>query len=80
MPRWGEAVSRAIEEAAVSAPHLEWRIRIFGAGAILGLVGMWAGAPWLVNVAIGVLGIGVVFRLLSRRSHPPAEDDEAPTA
>lgn len=62
----------------MNAPRLEWRIRIFGAGAILGLIGMWAGQRWLVNAAIVVLGIGVVLRALSRRTPSETEDGEAP--
>ena len=60
----------------MNAPRLEWRVRIFGAGAILGLIGMWASQPWLVNAAIVVLGIGVVLRLLIPRTGSPTEDDE----
>jgi len=47
-----------------STRHLEWRIRLFGAGAILAVVGMAADAGWMVNLAIGVLVIGVMLRFL----------------
>jgi hypothetical protein len=63
--------------------HLEWRIRIFGIGAIVGLVGMWADQHWMVNVAIAVLAIGVVLRFIDRHpraagpEHDELEDSEA---
>ena len=47
--------------------HLEWRVRLFGAGAILALVGMAADAEWLVNVAIGVLVVGFLLRFVPER-------------
>ncbi len=48
-------------------------------GAILALVGMWTEQPWLINVAIGVLGVGMVVRLFSRQgtSHEEEGDELA---
>ena len=63
--------------------HLEWRIRIFGAVAIIGLVGMWTDQRWLVNTAIGVGALGVLLRSWWRRGaskHADAEDDEGLTS
>ena len=61
-----------------SPAHLEWRVRLFGAGAILALVGIWFEARWLINIAIGVLLIGLALRFLpDRRAGPPAGDDGA---
>ena len=59
-----------------SRRHLEWRVRAFGMGAILALAGMWTEQPWLINVAIGVLGVGILLRLFARRgtSHEEEED------
>jgi hypothetical protein len=51
--------------------HLEWRIRLFGVGAILGVAGIATATSWLVNVAIGVLALGVLLRFL------PGRDDQA---
>ena len=64
-----------------SRRHLEWRIRFFGMGAILALVGMATEQRWLVNVAIAVLGVGVLLGLLSRRgiSREAAEEDDVET-
>lgn len=54
--------------------HLEWRVRLFGAGAILAVVGMAADAEWLVNVAIVVLVVGFSLRFVPERG---GEGDEA---
>jgi hypothetical protein len=56
------------------AAHLEWRIRIFGAGAILALVGMWSEQGWLINIAIGVLLIGLALRFLPSRGATSTEE------
>jgi hypothetical protein len=63
----------------LSRRHLEWRVRVFGMGAILALAGMWAEQPWLINVAIGVLGVGTLLRLFARRgiSREETEEDES---
>lgn len=59
------------------SPHyLEWRIRIFGAGAIIGLGGIWADQRWLVNVAIGVLAVGMLLRALRQRGTSAEGEDE----
>jgi hypothetical protein len=55
--------------------HLEWRIRLFGAGAILAIVGIWFEQDWLVNLAIGVLLVGFGLRFLGRREHTASDDD-----
>ena len=49
-----------------SLRHLEWRIRLFGAGAILAVVGMATGQRWMVNVAIAVLLVGLILRFAGR--------------
>jgi hypothetical protein len=46
-------------------------------GAILALAGMWAEQPWLINVAIGVLGVGILLRLFARRGTSREEEDES---
>ena len=60
--------------------HLEWRIRIFGVGAILAVVGIWSNQAWLVNLAIGVLAVGLVLRLLNCGDPPEGEDDREGSA
>ena len=59
-----------------SLQHLEARIALFGAGAILAMVGIWAEQAWLINIAIAVLLIGFALRFASgRREEPPSDDD-----
>ena len=60
-----------------SPAHLEWRIRLFGAGAILAMVGIFTEQGWLINVAIGVLLVGFALRFLGRgRQDDPIDPDE----
>ena len=65
-----------IRRSKTSLAHLEWRIRLFGVGAILAMVGIWADQRWLVNVAIIVLLVGFGLRLLRARPEPDAESPE----
>ncbi len=46
------------------AKHLDWRVRLFGAGAVLGVLGMYYDSPWLTWLAITVLGSGLLLRFL----------------
>ncbi|MEJ2538746.1 MAG: hypothetical protein P8188_01975 [Gemmatimonadota bacterium] len=55
-------------------PHLEWRVRLLGGGAILALAGIWADLPWLINGAIAMLLIGFALRFIG------GDGDEAPDA
>ena len=50
--------------------HLELRVTLFGAGAILALVGMATEQSWLINVAIAVLIVGVLVRFLPGSKEP----------
>jgi uncharacterized membrane protein len=56
--------------------HLEWRIRLFGVGAILAVVGMATGQGWLVNLAIAVLLLGMVLRFAPARGEHTGEGDD----
>jgi hypothetical protein len=69
-----------ISRSNPSLAYLEWRVRIFGAGAILAMVGIFTQQNWLIDVAIGVLLIGVALRFLGRRAAPDedAEPDGEP--
>lgn len=55
-------------DAGGPGPHLEWRVRLLGAGAILALAGIWADVGWLVNVAIAFLFVGFLLRFAGGRS------------
>ena len=57
--------------------NLEWRVRLFGAGAILALTGMWADQRWMVNVAIAVLALGFVLRFHRAREAEADADADA---
>lgn len=52
-----------------AGPHLEWRVRLFVAGAVLALAGMYLEEPWLTGLAIVVLLAGMLVRFL-----PSGED------
>ena len=54
---------------------LEWRIRLFGIGAVLGLAGIFLKASWLVTVALVVLLAGVVVRFTPDRDSVEEEED-----
>lgn len=59
--------------------HFEWRVRLFGAGAILALAGMYAEQSWMIDVAIAVLLLGVLLRFLpgQREDGEHEENEEA---
>jgi hypothetical protein len=56
--------------------HLEWRVRLFGAGGILAIVGIFTDQGWLIDVAIAVLLCGFALRFLGRRRAADVDDDE----
>ncbi|HEX9885766.1 MAG TPA: hypothetical protein VGA70_04725, partial [Longimicrobiales bacterium] len=45
--------------------HLEWRVRLMGAGCILAVAGMYADVGWLVWAAVVVLLAGLAVRLVA---------------
>ena len=47
--------------------YLDWKVRLFFAGALLALIGMGTGRSWVVGVAIVVLSAGMVLSFLSKR-------------
>lgn len=57
---------------------LEWRVRLFGAGAIIAVVGMYHEASWMVWIAVAVLAAGLVVRHLpGARGEGEESDDRA---
>jgi hypothetical protein len=59
--------------------YLEWKVRIFAAGAVLGLAGIFLDSAWMRLGAIVVLASGMMLRFLPggrTRTAGPEEDDE----
>ena len=54
---------------------LEWKVRIFATGAVLGLAGIFLDEEWLRIAAIAVLAAGVLLRFLPAEK-PAAEEAE----
>lgn len=67
-------------DASGPGPFLEWRVRLMGAGAIVALIGIWAEANWLVNVAIAFLFVGFVLRFVGGRHGAQGDSSEAEDA
>jgi hypothetical protein len=44
--------------------HLEWKVRLFAAGAVLGLAGIYLEERWLTGGGIAVLLAGVLLRFV----------------
>lgn len=61
--------------------YLEWKVRIFAAGAVLGLAGIFLDEAWMRFGAIGVLAAGMLLRFLpggrDRAAGATGGDDEA---
>jgi len=57
--------------------YLAWKVRIFAAGAVLGLAGILLDEAWLRVTAIVVLALGVLLRLLPGGA-AGAEPEEEP--
>ncbi len=45
--------------------HLTWKVRLFSAGAVLALAGIFLDDRWITGVAIVVLTAGVALRFLT---------------
>ena len=58
-----------------SLKHLEWRVRLFGAGALLALVGISVQLPWLIYTAIVVLVAGMGLRFLEEPLEADGDSD-----
>ncbi|MSR36078.1 MAG: hypothetical protein EXR95_05455 [Gemmatimonadetes bacterium] len=70
-----------VDRSSGSLAHVEWKVRLFGAGAILAVVGIWSQQGWLINLAIAVLLLRFALRFLSRRAETEShsEDDSQGT-
>lgn len=55
--------------------YLEWRVRLFGAGALLGVVGIATDTGWMIWLAIVVLVAGFLLRFLPEKEEEQEEGD-----
>ena len=53
---------------------LNLKIILFCLGAGMAMVGIISGISWIINVAIGVLLIGVILRFFSHPKAPPPDE------
>jgi hypothetical protein len=56
--------------------HLDWKVRIFFAGALIALIGMILESSLLVLVAIAVLLVGVLLSFLPGSGREGREEQE----
>jgi hypothetical protein len=56
-------------------PFLEWKLRIFFAGALLMVLGVFLDREVLLLLAAAVLGVGMVFILIARYRERRAQDE-----
>ena len=54
---------------------LEWRVRLFSVGGVLGVAGTLLEERWLTGLAIVVLGTGVLIRFLPGGTAPEGRPD-----
>jgi hypothetical protein len=45
------------------------KVILFSVGGGIGVAGMASGRDWLVGIAIGVVGVGILLRFLGRRDN-----------
>ena len=56
---------------------LEWKVRIFATGAVLGLAGIFLDEAWLRIAAIAVLATGILLRFLPGGKRDGDEEDRS---
>ena len=59
-----------------AGPWLEWKVRLFITGAVLGLAGIFLEERFLVWGALAALVAGMVLGLLDQRAGATADGDE----
>lgn len=67
-------MSLLLDRSKRAGPHLEWKIRLFAAGAVLGVSGMYLEERWVTGAGIAVLLAGALLRLVPGARAP--EQDE----
>lgn len=60
---------RASRESPGSVRFVNLKVFLFAIGGALGVAGMTSGRDWLVALAIGVVGLGILLRFLGKRGH-----------
>jgi hypothetical protein len=55
--------------------YLVWKVRLFSAGAVLALAGIFLDDRWITGVAIAVLTAGVGLRFLPMGREEESEED-----
>lgn len=67
-----------LDRSRRAGAHLEWKVRIFLVGAVLGLSGILLEERWLSGAAIAVLAAGALVRFLpgGRDLTDDGEDEE----
>lgn len=57
-------------------PFLRWKVRLFLAGAVVALLGMARDSPWLLGVAVALLGAGFVLRFIPGEGEDEDEEED----
>ena len=74
-----EVLLSAVHRAGRGAASLQWRLRVFFLGAVLGLAGIFLDASWLLAAALIVLLGGTALRWLpSDEADSEDQEPEAP--
>lgn len=55
--------------------HLEWKVRLFAVGAVLGLAGIFLEERWLTGTAIVVLAGGALLRFGDGEASSPDPEE-----
>lgn len=64
-----------LDRSRRAGPHLEWKVRLFAVGAVLGLAGIFLEEAWLTGVAIVVLAGGALLRFVGREASSPDPEE-----
>ena len=67
-----------LDRSRKAGPLLEWKVRLFSIGAVLGLSGIFTEERWLTGTAIAVLAVAGLTRFFpgGEEAHPDDDDGE----